>query len=234
MPKPLLHRPHQPVLTRLLLLVATVALSACAAKNPLMTEPAATPMAKKKATTVVAKPDPAAQASNAIKSQALQPAPANAQKPASATAVIVAKPAPAALASIATTPSPPPSFTKRWLGIFSPYKIDIQQGNFISQEMASQLKEGLTKEQVRFLLGVPLLTDMFHAGRWDYLFRLQKANGQITANRLTIYFKDNRVTHFESTQLPDEAAYISHISGTPPTPAKEAPKPTPETKPATK
>ena len=127
---------------------------------------------------------------------------------------------------------PAPTGTKRWLGIFSPYKLDIQQGNFVSQEMAAQLKEGMTKEQVRFLLGVPLLTDMFHSDRWDYLFRLQKADGQLTTNRLTIQFKENRVTRFESTQLPGEVEYISHISGT--KPPAEQPKTAPDAKPATK
>ncbi len=102
---------------------------------------------------------------------------------------------------------------KRWLGIFTPYRIDIQQGNFISQEVAAKLREGMTKEQVRFLLGAPLLNDMFHAERWDYLFRLQKGNGILTTNRLTIFFKDNRIARVESTPLPNEAEYLSHISG---------------------
>lgn len=127
---------------------------------------------------------------------------------------------PATAAPAASQNAPAPSTTKRWLGIFSPYKIDIQQGNFVSQEMAASLKEGMTKEQVRFLLGVPLLTDMFHATRWDYLFRLQKGNGQITNNRLTIHFKDNRVERTESTQLPGEVEYISHITGTQPVAGK--------------
>ncbi len=100
--------------------------------------------------------------------------------------------------------------------------------------MASKLKEGMTKEQVRFLMGVPLLTDMFHDGRWDYLFRLQKANGEVTTNKVTIFFKDNRVTRFESTNLPDEVEYISNISGSRPQQNKEVPKTKPETKPETK
>lgn len=119
------------------------------------------------------------------------------------------------------------------MGIFSPYKLDIQQGNFVSQEMAAKLKEGMTKEQVRFLLGVPLLTDMFHDGRWDYLFRLQKASGELSTNRLTVFFKDGRVARFESTSLPGEVEYISNITGSAPPTNKEKPK-TPETKPEPK
>ena len=52
----------------------------------------------------------------------------------------------------------------------TPYRMVIQQGNFISQEMVAQLKPGMSKEQVRFILGTPLVTDIFHADRWDYVF----------------------------------------------------------------
>ena len=57
------------------------------------------------------------------------------------------------------------------------YKIDVQQGNVLTQEMVSQLRPGLSKDQVRFILGTPVLIDMFHANRWDYVYRLQKGSG---------------------------------------------------------
>ena len=52
----------------------------------------------------------------------------------------------------------------------TPYRIEIQQGNYVSQDMVAQLKPGMTKEQVRFVLGTPLVTDIFHADRWDYVY----------------------------------------------------------------
>lgn len=106
-----------------------------------------------------------------------------------------------------------PSGLQRVLGIFTPYRVDIQQGNFVSQEMVSQLKEGQTPEQVRFILGTPLLTDIFHAERWDYPFRLQKNNGEITTSRVTVFFKDNRMTRFEGGNLPTEQDYLARIAG---------------------
>jgi outer membrane protein assembly factor BamE len=164
--------------------------------------------------------------------------PENTPDPVAATPPVAdsaARPAPvSASTSSPTLNAPAPTGARRWLGVFSPYKIDIQQGNFISQEDAAKLKEGMTKEQVRFVLGVPLLTDMFHDGRWDYLFRLQKGNGEISMNRLTVFFKENRVIRFESTKLPGEVEYISHISGTPAKQSNEKPKVTPEAKPETK
>jgi outer membrane protein assembly factor BamE len=58
--------------------------------------------------------------------------------------------------------------------IVTEYRIDVQQGNVLTQEMVSQLRPGLSKDQVRFILGTPVLTDMFHANRWDYAYRLKK------------------------------------------------------------
>jgi len=105
----------------------------------------------------------------------------------------------------------------RFLGIFSPYRPDIQQGNFVSQEMMAQLKDGMTQDQVRFLLGTPLLTDIFHADRWEYLFRLQKGNGETISSRVSIFFKDNRVARFEGGNLPSEKDFLNLIVGPPET-----------------
>jgi outer membrane protein assembly factor BamE len=116
-----------------------------------------------------------------------------------------------------------PTGLRRFLGIFSPYRIDIQQGNFVSREMITQLKEtmqqhkeGVTREQVRFALGTPLLTDIFHADRWDYLFRLKKSNGEIISSRVTVYFDNNRLVQIEGGTLPTEKEYLALIAGAAP------------------
>lgn len=109
---------------------------------------------------------------------------------------------------------------QKLLNIITPYRINIQQGNFISQEMLARVQPGMTPEQVRFALGTPLLADIFHAGRWDYVFRLQKPNGQVTNNRVIIYFKDNRVARILSDPLPDETQYLQTIAGPAPKKAK--------------
>ncbi|MES2106374.1 MAG: outer membrane protein assembly factor BamE [Pseudomonadota bacterium] len=98
------------------------------------------------------------------------------------------------------------------LNYVSPYRITIQQGNFVSQEMIAQLKEGMTREQVRFLLGTALLTDMFHEDRWDYPFRIQKPNGEVITSRVTVFFKNNTVNRFEGGNLPTEKDYLAHIT----------------------
>lgn len=72
--------------------------------------------------------------------------------------------------------------------IVNEYKIDIQQGNVLTQEMVSQLRPGLTKDQVRFVLGTPVLIDLFHANRWDYVYRLQKGNGDVEMRKFSTFF----------------------------------------------
>ncbi|NNG25107.1 outer membrane protein assembly factor BamE [Massilia sp. ML15P13] len=116
---------------------------------------------------------------------------------------------------------------QKFMWIFSPYRPDIQQGNFVSQEMLVQLKEGQTKEQVRFILGSPLLTDMFHADRWDFPFYLARGNGELTTSRVSIFFKEDKVARFEGGNLPTEREYIDRIAG----PAKVSTKAKQETRP---
>ncbi|MDB5961880.1 MAG: uncharacterized protein JWP59_3174 [Massilia sp.] len=113
---------------------------------------------------------------------------------------------------------------QKFFWIFSPYRPDIQQGNFVSQEMLAQLKVGQTRDQVKFILGTPLLTDAFHAERWDYPFYLARGNGELTKARVTVYFKDDKVERFDGGNLPTEKEYIARIAGPAKVAAKEAPK----------
>lgn len=83
------------------------------------------------------------------------------------------------------------------------YRIDIQQGNQITQEMVDQLKPGMTDKQVRFVLGTPLIRDSFHPQRWDYVYRMDKPNEAIQNKRLSVFFEGNLLDHFV-TDLPDE------------------------------
>jgi outer membrane protein assembly factor BamE len=71
------------------------------------------------------------------------------------------------------------------------YKIDIQQGNVVTQDMIDQLRPGMTRRQVRFIMGNPLLVDTFHADRWDYLYSLQPGGGQRQQERMSIFFNGN-------------------------------------------
>jgi outer membrane protein assembly factor BamE len=78
--------------------------------------------------------------------------------------------------------------------LVNPWKIDVRQGNFVSQKMVAQLKPGQTREQVRFILGSPLVADPFHADRWDYVYRFASGGGEVLDRRLTVFFQDNKLT----------------------------------------
>ena len=154
-----------------------------------------------------------------------QAAPAKpAQAASTAPDAVAADASKAAAAANAGAQTVQASKLQKFLWIFSPYRPDIQQGNFVSQEMLAQLKEGQTREQVKFILGTPLLTDIFHADRWDFPFYLARGNGDLTSSRVTVYFKDDKVVRFDGGNLPTEREYIERIAGKSKMAMKEAPK----------
>ena len=71
------------------------------------------------------------------------------------------------------------------------YKIDIQQGNVVTQDMIDQLRPGMTRRQVRFIMGNPLIVDTFHANRWDYLYSIQPGGGRRQQERVSLFFNDS-------------------------------------------
>jgi outer membrane protein assembly factor BamE (lipoprotein component of BamABCDE complex) len=119
------------------------------------------------------------------------------------------------------------------LSSIKPYRIDIQQGNFLSPEMVAQLKTGMTREQVRFVLGTPLVADVFHGDRWDYVFYRELGDGSKERRSLSVFFADNKMTHFTSANIPPLGAAAPAPSTAVPgakAPAPEAKTPAPEAK----
>ena len=79
----------------------------------------------------------------------------------------------------------------------TPYKPEIQQGNYLSQETIAQLKPGMSKEQVRFILGTPLITDVYHADRWDYVYWREAENGKREERRIAIFFNEGKLDRIQ-------------------------------------
>lgn len=96
-----------------------------------------------------------------------------------------------------------------------PYRIDVRQGNMVTQEMVSQLRPGQTKDQVRFILGTPLLADVFHADRWDYVYRLQKGSGEIQQRRLVVFFDSGKLVRVGGDVVGEDPAAASEASARP-------------------
>ncbi len=97
------------------------------------------------------------------------------------------------------------------VNVIMPYKIDIVQGNFVSREQAEALKEGMSRSQVREILGTPLLVSIFHADRWDYVFTFKRQGVEPQSRRVTVFFDGDRLTKVEADALPSEAEFVASL-----------------------
>lgn len=106
------------------------------------------------------------------------------------------------------------------------YKIDIQQGNVVTQDMIDQLRPGMTRRQVRFIMGNPLITDTFHANRWDYLYSIQPGGGQRLQERVSVNFNaDDQLVGLSGDFMPGvsrDQAILGEDSGVSTAPARPA------------
>ena len=95
-----------------------------------------------------------------------------------------------------------------WL---TPYRPDVVQGNFISSEQVALLTAGLSRLQVRNLLGTPLVSSLFHADRWDYVFSMQRRAGESRIYRYAVFFKGDELVRFEGDRMPSESEFIAQL-----------------------
>ena len=95
--------------------------------------------------------------------------------------------------------------------VVTPYKIDIVQGNFVSREQAAALKEGMKRNQVRDILGTPLLASVFHADRWDYVFTFKRQGLEPQSRRVTVFFKNDVLVRVDADPLPSEAEFVASL-----------------------
>jgi outer membrane protein assembly factor BamE len=90
-----------------------------------------------------------------------------------------------------------------FVGFPGVYKINVEQGNIITQEMVDQLKPGMNRRQVRFILGTPLLEDSFNQSRWDYTYVLRNGKNVISQQQLTVFFDGDTLSRFTGTFTPE-------------------------------
>ena len=94
----------------------------------------------------------------------------------------------------------------------TPYRADVIQGNFVSAEQIAQLQPGMTRDQVKSVLGTPLLTSLFHGDRWDYVFTLRRQGVDSQAFKYTVFFKGDQLERFEGDTMPNEKDFIATLS----------------------
>jgi outer membrane protein assembly factor BamE len=98
------------------------------------------------------------------------------------------------------------------IGLISPYRIDIQQGNVVTQEQLARVKPGMNRLQVRDALGSPLLTDAFHPDRWDYIFTLRQGGQLVQRRNVVLVFEGDALKTIEAPELPTEREFIDSIA----------------------
>ncbi|MGB6007406.1 outer membrane protein assembly factor BamE [Castellaniella sp.] len=94
-----------------------------------------------------------------------------------------------------------------------PYRATIQQGNWITSEQVAQLEVGMTRDQVRFILGTPTLQDVFHADRWDYPYYNQPGYGKDELRKFTVWFQNDQLTRWSGDEQPDRQPFQKTDSG---------------------
>jgi outer membrane protein assembly factor BamE len=104
---------------------------------------------------------------------------------------------------------------------FKPYVPEVVQGNFVSREQRQYLRPGMTRAQVRDVLGTPLVTSLFHADRWDYAFTIRRMGVPAQQFRLTLQFRNDLLSSIEGDELPSEAEFVQRLSR--PAPAANVP-----------
>lgn len=101
--------------------------------------------------------------------------------------------------------------TRGALAAITPYKVEVVQGNFVSKEQVEALKPGMSRQQVREILGTPLLTDIFHANRWDYVFTIRRQGVDPQERRLTVFFNGELLDRYEGDTMPSEEEFVATL-----------------------
>jgi outer membrane protein assembly factor BamE len=100
-----------------------------------------------------------------------------------------------------------------WLTSLGVYKIDVNQGNYLSQDMVDKLKVGMTKQQVKLTLGTPLVSSAFRDQRWDYVYEFSR-QGKVREHRnFTVYFTDDKVVRWEGDEMPQSVVELNRSAG---------------------
>lgn len=97
---------------------------------------------------------------------------------------------------------------------FGVYKIDINQGNYLSEDMVDKLKVGMTQAQVKQLLGTPLIASPFRTDRWDYVYEFARGGKVVEHRNFTVYFADAKVTRWEGDEMPQSVVELNRSAGT--------------------
>ena len=115
------------------------------------------------------------------------------------------------LASLLAACSSISETTRSAMSAITPYKVEVVQGNFVSREQVEALQPGMSRQQVREILGTPLVTSVFHADRWEYVFTIKRKNVQEQTRKLTVFFEGERFVRAEGDAMPSEDEFVATL-----------------------
>jgi outer membrane protein assembly factor BamE len=99
-----------------------------------------------------------------------------------------------------------------FLGLITPYRVEVVQGNVVTREQAALVRPGMSRAQVRDVLGSPLLADIFHADRWDYVFTIKRQGAEPQLRRIVVLFEGDKLKSMDSGgDLPGEQEFVASI-----------------------
>lgn len=101
--------------------------------------------------------------------------------------------------------------SKHIAAIVTPYRVDVVQGNFVAREQVDALQPGMSRQQVREILGTPLVSSLFHADRWDYVFTLKRPGQAPQTRRLTVFFNGDALLRSEGDSMPSETEFVATL-----------------------
>ena len=119
-----------------------------------------------------------------------------------------------AFAAVGCTSTGSPGSSINPVNWVTPHKVDVIQGNFVSKEQVDVLKAGMTRAQVKEVLGTPLITSLFHEGRWDYVFTLQRQGVEPQAFRYAVFFKGDQLERFGGDTMPSDEDFVAKLVNT--------------------
>jgi outer membrane protein assembly factor BamE len=100
-------------------------------------------------------------------------------------------------------------YTPSWMEV---YKLDINQGNYLSQDMVDKLKVGMSKQQVKLVLGTPLITSAFRDNRWDYVYEFER-QGKVREHRnFTVWFAEDKLARWEGDEMPASVVELNRLA----------------------
>ena len=101
----------------------------------------------------------------------------------------------------------------RVANVITPYKVEVVQGNFVSKEQVQALQPGMSRQQVRDILGTPLVTSVFHSDRWEYVFTIKRPGVDPQVRKLTAFFQGDSFARAEGDEMPSEAEFVASLQG---------------------